>query len=197
MDALEQLITEFARLPGIGRKTAQRLAYHLLQQPRLRMEALAAALSGVAERVHPCEQCGQPTEAAVCAVCADPRRDTGMLCVVEEASAVAILERSGVYRGRYIVLGGRLSPLEGIGPESLRIGLLERRLAEGGVHEVILATNASLEGEATATFLQQVLASHPDVTVSRLARGLPVGGELEYVDGVTLTHALTAREALR
>ncbi len=196
MDALERLITEFARLPGIGRKTAGRLVYHLLQQPRERMTALAAALGDVAERVHPCEGCGAPTETAECDICRDPRRDEGLLCVVEEPSAVAVLERSGAFRGRYVVLGGRLSPLEGIGPDALRIGLLERRLAAGGVREVILATNSSLEGEATATYLQQLLAGHEAVTVSRLARGLPVGGELEYVDGVTLTHALTAREAL-
>lgn len=196
MSALETLITEFARLPGIGRKTAQRLAFHLLQQPRERMTALAGALDVVARTVHPCEGCGQPTDEGTCAICRDPRRDPALLCVVEEASAVAVLERAGAFRGRYVVLGGRLSPLDGIGPESLRLGLLERRLQEGGVEEVILATNASLEGEATATWLQQVLAAHP-VRVSRLARGLPMGGDLEYVDGVTLTHALTAREALR
>lgn len=197
MNALEQLITELARLPGIGRKTAQRLAYHLLQQPRERMVALAASVQQVAEQVHPCASCGQPTEGEQCDLCLDPRRDDGLLCVVEEASAVAVLEQSGAFRGRYVVLGGRLSPLEGIGPEALRIGLLERRLAGGLVREVILATNSSLEGEATATYLQQLLVPHPGVTVSRLARGLPVGGELEYVDGITLTHALTAREAIR
>lgn len=196
MSALDTLITEFARLPGVGRKTAQRLTYHLLQQPRERMSALAGALTMVAERVHPCEGCGQPTEHGSCDICRDPRRDVGLLCVVEEPSAVAILERAGVFRGRYIVLGGRLSPLDGIGPESLRVGLLQHRLAEGEVQEVILATNSSMEGEATATWLQQVLAEWPGVRVSRLARGLPVGGELEYVDGVTLSHALTAREAL-
>ena len=157
----------------------------------------AAGLGDVAERVHPCAGCGAPTEDEECAICADPRRDPGVVCVVEEPSAVAVLERSGAFRGRYVVLGGRLSPLEGIGPEALRIPLLERRLAGGEVREVILATNSSLEGEATATYLQQVLADHEAIRVSRLARGLPVGGELEYVDGVTLTHALTAREALR
>jgi recombination protein RecR len=197
VDALERLITEFAKLPGVGRKTAGRLAYHLLQQPRERMTSLAQALGDVAERVHPCQGCCAPTEEVECLICSDPRRDLSLLCVVEEPSAVAVLERSGAYRGRYVVLGGRLSPLEGIGPESLRVGLLERRLTGGGVREVILATNSSLEGEATATYLQQVLADHPEVVVSRLARGLPMGGELEYVDGVTLTHALTAREALR
>lgn len=196
MDVLERLITEFARLPGIGRKTAGRLAYHLLQQPRERMQALARAVDDVAERVHPCIQCGAPTEDGTCAVCLDPRRDPSLLCVVEEPSAMAVVERSGAYRGRYLVLGGRLSPLEGIGPESLRIGLLEERVAGGEVREVILATNSSLESEATATWLQQVLSKHEGVVVSRLARGLPMGGELEYVDGVTLTHALVARETL-
>lgn len=196
MSALETLIAEFARLPGVGRKTAQRLAYHLLQQPRDRMSALAGALIAVAERVHPCTSCGQPTEGENCDICRDPRRDAGLLCVVEEPSGVAVLERSGAFRGRYVVLGGRLSPLDGIGPDALRIDLLERRLGAGDVREVILATNSSLEGEATATYLQQVLSGHAGVRVSRLARGLPVGGELEYVDGVTLTHALTAREEL-
>lgn len=160
------------------------------------MGSLAGALVAVAERVHPCRACGQPTEGEVCAICRDPRRDPTLLCIVEEPSGVAVLERSSAFRGRYVVLGGRLSPLEGIGPDALRIDLLERRLAEGEVTEVILATNSSLEGEATATYLQQVLGGHARVRVSRLARGLPVGGELEYVDGVTLTHALTAREEL-
>jgi recombination protein RecR len=197
VSALDTLITEFARLPGVGRKTAQRLVYHLLQQPRERMGNLAAAITTVAERVHPCEQCGQPTEDTVCAICLDPRRDDGVICVVEEPSGVAVVERSGAFRGRYLVLGGRLSPLDGVGPGLLRIGLLEQRLSGGVVSEVILATSSSLEGEATATYLQQVLARYPGIRGSRLARGLPVGGELEYVDGVTLTHALTAREELR
>ncbi len=197
MDALDRLIGEFAKLPGIGRKTAGRLAYHLLQQPRQRMALLSQALTDVAERVHPCSQCGAPTESERCVICADPRRDAALLCIVEEPSALAVLEHAGAFRGRYVVLGGRLSPLEGVGPESLRIDLLERRLATGEVREVILATNASLEGEATATYLQQILGRYPDVAVSRLARGLPLGGELEYVDGVTLTHALLAREALK
>lgn len=160
------------------------------------MNTLATALTDVAEKVHPCDRCGAPTESECCDICRDERRDAGLLCVVEEPSAVAVLERSGAYRGRYLVLGGRLSPLEGVGPESLRIALLERLLAEGSVREVILATNSSLEGEATATYLVQVLGKYPAIAVSRLARGLPMGGELEYVDGVTLTHALTAREAL-
>jgi recombination protein RecR len=197
VSALETLVTELARLPGIGRKTAQRLAFHLLQQPPERIRSLAAALEAVGERVHPCAECGQPTEGERCDLCADPRRDDTVICVVEEPSALAVIERSGAFRGRYVVLGGRLSPLEGIGPDSLRIGLLERRLEQGVVREVILATNSSMEGEATAMWLQQLLGRYRDVRVSRLARGMPVGGELEYVDGVTVTHALTAREELR
>ncbi len=198
MSALETLIAEFARLPGVGRKTAQRLTFHLLQQPRERMAALAAALTAVAERVHPCGECGQPTEEEVCDICRDPRRDAGLLCIVEEPSGVAVIERAGAYRGRYLVLGGRLSPLDGVGPDALRLDLLERRLDQGEVREVILATSSSLEGEATATFVQQQLARRGGgIRISRLARGLPVGGELEYVDGMTLTHALNAREEVR
>ena len=197
MDSLEQLIVELTRLPGIGRKTSQRLAYHLPQQPRQQMTALAAALEAVVERVHPCVQCGAPTESESCTICIDPRRDETLVCVVEEPASLAILERSSGFRGHYVVLGGRLSPLEGIGPDQLRAGLLELRLASGTVREVILATSSTLEGDATATWLQHQVARHPGIAVSRLARGLPMGGELEYVDGVTLSHALSAREALK
>ena len=192
MGALDDLVTEFARLPGIGRKTARRLTYHLLQHPPERVEALSQALSRVAEHVHPCSRCGDFTEVDPCETCTDPRRDDGLICVVEESSAVPVLDRAG-FRGRYVVLGGRLSPLDGMGPEALRIGLLEDRLQGGLVREVVLATNPSVEGEATATYIQQRIAEH-GVRVSRLARGLPVGGDLEFVDGVTLSHALTARQ---
>lgn len=192
MAALEALVTELARLPGIGRKTAQRLALHLVQQPGDRLSALARALVAVAELVKPCGECGHLTEGERCEFCLDSRRDSGVLCVVEDSSSVFILERAGEYRGRYQVLGGRLDPLAGIGPESLRIGQLVRRVKEGGVREVILATNPSMEGEVTATYVQQMLAG-TGVRVTRLARGLPVGGDLEYVDGVTLAHALSAR----
>lgn len=193
MSAIESLVTELARLPGIGRKTAQRLVYHLLQQPAGQPERLAEALLQVAERVRPCGRCGNLTEADPCPICADPARDGTVLCVVEDAASLNVVERSTGYRGRYLVLGGRLSPLEGVGPDALRLGLLEARLAEGQVRELILATNASLEGEATATFVQQLTVGR-NVRVTRLARGLPVGGDLEYVDGVTLAHALTARQ---
>ena len=193
MSAIEELITELARLPGIGRKTAHRLTFHLLQQPSEQAVRLSSALIAVTERVRPCAECGNLTEDQPCAICTDPRRDPGMLCVVEDASAVAVVDRSTDFRGRYHVLGGRLSPLDGVGPENLRLDPLVRRVREGGVREVILATNPSMEGEVTATYVQQLLAGL-GVRVTRLARGLPMGGDLEYVDGVTLAHALLARQ---
>ena len=193
MSAIDELITELARLPGIGRKTAQRLTFHLLQQPPETVGRLAAALVAVGERVRPCRECGNLTEEQPCAICADPRRDATVLCVVEDASAVALVDKATDFKGRYHVLGGRLSPLDGVGPESLRLDRLVGRVREAGVREVILATNPSMEGEVTATYIQQLLAGQP-VRVTRLARGLPMGGDLEYVDGVTLAHALVARQ---
>jgi recombination protein RecR len=193
VSAIEELITELARLPGIGRKTAQRLTFHLLQQPSEQAVRLSSALIAVAERVRPCAECGNLTEDQPCTICRDPRRDPGILCVVEDASAVAVVDRSTDFRGRYHVLGGRLSPLDGVGPESLRLDSLVRRVRDGSVREVILATNPSMEGEVTATYVQQQLAGF-GVRVTRLARGLPMGGDLEYVDGVTLAHALVARQ---
>ena len=193
MSAIDELITELARLPGIGRKTAQRLTFHLLQQPPEIVGRLAAALVAVAERVRPCRECGNLTEDQPCAICADPRRDGTVLCVVEDASAVTLVDRATDFKGRYHVLGGRLSPLDGVGPESLRLDRLVHRVRDDGVQEVILATNPSMEGEVTATYIQQLLSGQP-VRVTRLARGLPMGGDLEYVDGVTLAHALVARQ---
>jgi recombination protein RecR len=193
VSAIDELITELARLPGIGRKTAQRLTFHLLQQPAEAINRLASALVAVSERVRPCQECGNLTEDQPCAICRDPRRDPAMLCVVEDASAVALVDQATDFKGRYHVLGGRLSPLDGVGPEALRLDRLVRRVEESGVREVILATNPSMEGEVTATYIQQLLAGH-QVRVTRLARGLPMGGDLEYVDGVTLAHALVARQ---
>jgi len=190
--ALDELVTELARLPGIGRKTAHRLTFHLLQQPGDAARRLARALTAVADRVRPCSRCGNLTEGDPCAICVDPRRDAAVICVVEEPSAVAVVERGTGFRGRYVVLGGHLSPLEGKGPDALRLDLLTERLGEGDVTEVILATNPSLEGEATATYVQQIVSPF-GVRVTRLARGLPMGGDLEYIDGVTLSHALDAR----
>jgi recombination protein RecR len=193
VSAIEELITELARLPGIGRKTAQRLTFHLLQQPSEQAGRLASALVAVTERVRACEQCGNLTEEQPCGICRDPRRDSATVCVVEEASGVAVVDRSTDFRGRYHVLGGRISPLDGIGPEALRLDRLVMRVREEGIREVILATNPSMEGEVTATYIQQLLAGL-GVRVTRLARGLPMGGDLEYVDGVTLAHALVARQ---
>lgn len=193
MSAIEELITELAKLPGIGRKTAQRLTFHLLQQSPDQVARLAAALVLVGERVRSCEECGNLTEEQPCAICRDQRRDAGVLCVVEEPSTVSVVERSTDFRGRYHVLGGRLSPLDGVGPEALRLDRLVGRVRDGGIREVILATNPSMEGEVTATYIQQLLAGL-EVRVTRLARGLPMGGDLDYVDGVTLAHALLARQ---
>lgn len=195
MGAIDELTGELARLPGVGPKTAQRLTFHLLQQSREQAERLAAALLRVAAQVHACPECGNFTEGDRCAICADPGRDRTVLCVVEEASTILALERAtgGGFKGLYLVLGGRLSPLSGIGPEQLRMALLRQRLGEGEIREVILATNPSLEGEATATYIQHLLEGL-GVRVTRLARGLPVGGDLDYVDGVTLSHALAARQ---
>jgi recombination protein RecR len=193
VSVIDELITELARLPGIGRKTAQRLTFHLLQQSPQHVSRLASALVAVSERVRPCQECGNLTEEQPCGICRDPRRDPAVLCVVEDASAVALVDKDADFKGRYHVLGGRLSPLDGVGPEALRLDGLVRRVEAGTVREVILATNPSMEGEVTATYIQQLLAGH-GVRVTRLARGLPMGGDLEYVDGVTLAHALVARQ---
>lgn len=193
MSALDDLVTEFARLPGIGRKTAQRLAFHLLQQPSAQLERLADTLRTVGERVRPCVECGNLAEGDRCEICRDPRRDASVICVVEEPATILAVERAGGFRGKYQVLGGRLAPLEGIGPDQLRSGPLLAQVKAGGVREVILATNPSIEGEATATWLAELLGGMA-VKVTRLARGLPMGGDLDYVDGVTLAHALSARQ---
>lgn len=196
MAAIEDLVTELARLPGIGRKTAQRLTFHLLNEPPDAAERLAAAIRRVRDQVVACGVCGNLTDAEPCVICADPRRDGTLLCVVEEASDVAAIERTGGFRGRYHVLGGRLSPLDGIGPEALRLEQLVERAGNGsGVREVIVATNPSMEGEVTATYVQQLLKPL-GVRVSRIARGLPMGGDLEYADGVTIAQALLARREM-
>ena len=195
MSAIDDLATELAKLPGIGRKTALRLTYHLLKQPPEQTRRLADALRTLGERVRPCEHCFNLTEEPVCGVCRDPRRDQAVICAVEEASDIGAIERAGEYRGLYHVLGGRLSPLDGIMPEDLTVPQLVARVTAGGVREVIIATNPSLEGEATALYVQRQLASHP-VLVSRIARGLPVGGDLEYADGVTIAQALSARREM-
>lgn len=196
MSAIEELVGEFARLPGIGRKTAQRLTYFLLKQPREASARLARAVVALGERVRACSRCGNLTEADPCAICADPRRDAAVVCVVEEASDVLAIERAGEYRGHYHVLGGRLSPLDGVGPDALSVPALLARLEAGSpVREIIVATNPSVEGEATAHYLERLLRPK-GVAVTRLARGLPVGGELEYADSGTIVQALQARRAM-
>jgi recombination protein RecR len=195
VSAIEDLTGELSRLPGIGRKTALRLTYHLLKQPPEQSRRLADSLVALAERVRPCARCFNLTEEELCSICRDPRRDAALICAVEEAADIGAIERAGEYRGQYHVLGGRLSPLDGVTPDDLTIPQLVRRVAGGEVREVILATNPSLEGEATALYVQRQLAPYP-LSVTRIARGLPVGGDLEYADGVTIAQALTARRAM-
>ena len=195
MSAIDDLATELSRLPGIGRKTALRLTYHLLRQPVDQTRRLAQALLVLGERVRQCSTCYNLTEDERCEVCRDPRRDATLICVVEQPSDVGAIERAGDYRGVYHVLGGRLSPLDGVGPADLTIQALLGRISGDSVREVILATNPSLEGEATALYIQGQLAGS-GVAVSRIARGLPVGGDLEYADGVTIAQALSARRAM-
>ena len=197
MSVIQQLITEFSRLPGVGSKTAQRFGYYLLKRPREEAFSLAAAIREVVEKIGPCEVCGNFTETERCEICANPNRDAATICVVEEAYEVGAIERAGGYRGLYHVLGGRLSPLDGIGPDGISVApLLERiRSSDGAVTEVVVATNSSVEGEATAVYLEGVIRPlGPKVT--RLARGLPVGSELEYVDGSTIVEALAGRREM-
>lgn len=196
MSAIDDLATELSRLPGIGRKTALRLTYHLLRQSPDQTKRLAAALLTLGERVRPCQRCFNLTEDELCSICRDPRRDPAVICVVEQASDIGAIERAGEFRGVYHVLGGRLSPLDGVGPDDLTVEALVSRLADApDVREVIIATNPSLEGEATALYVQGQIAPR-GVAVSRIARGLPVGGDLEYADGVTIAQALAARRTM-
>lgn len=196
MSAIEDLVTELSRLPTIGRKSALRLTYHLLKQPAEQSKRLAAALAILTERVRRCDRCHNLTEAALCAHCADPRRNHAIICVVEEAGDIAAIERTGEFRGVYHVLGGRLAPLDGIGPDDLTVAGLVERVRGGGVMEVIVATNPKLEGEATALYVQEQLAPL-GVVVTRIARGIPVGGDLEYADGVTIAQAMAARREMQ
>ncbi|MFI5310032.1 MAG: recombination mediator RecR [Gemmatimonadales bacterium] len=196
MSAIEELVTELARLPTIGRKSALRLTYHLLKQPPEQSKRLAQALTALVDRVRTCERCFNLAEEPLCPVCRDLRRDAGLICVVEEASDLSAIERAGEYRGVYHVLGGRLSPLDGVGPDDLTVSALVGRVQAGGIREVIVATNLKLEGEATALYLQEQLSPH-GVTVSRIARGIPVGGDLEYADGVTIAQAMSARREMK
>jgi len=191
---VQDLIDELGRLPGIGPKSAQRIAFHLLQAEPVDVRRLADVLVLVKEKVRFCTVCFNVSEDEQCRICRDPRRDSTVLCVVEEYKDVVAIERTREFRGRYHVLGGAISPIEGIGPEQLRIRELMQRLGDGAINEVILATDPNLEGEATATYLTRLLKDF-DLRVTRLASGLPVGGDLEYADEVTLGRAFAGRRS--
>ncbi|MEK7673153.1 MAG: recombination mediator RecR [Patescibacteria group bacterium] len=190
--SVRSLIEEFSRLPGIGPKSAQRLAMHLLHSPESRYRPLGEAILGLKNNVIFCTRCWNIGESNPCGICDNPQRDQSIICVVEEILDVVALDKSGEYKGAYHVLHGALSPIDGIGPDQLKVEALVARVEEGGVREVILATNPSLEGEATALYIQKLLRES-GVSVTRIARGLPVGGDLEYADEITLSRAMEGR----
>ena len=191
---IQDLIDELGRLPGVGPRSAQRIAFHIIQSDRVDVSRLAEVLKTVKERVKFCTACGNISEEELCKICRDPRRDNTSICVVEESKDVIAIEKTREFKGKYHVLGGAISPIDGIGPENLRIRELMRRLAETEIAEVIIATDPNLEGEATATYLTRLIKPL-GVKVSRLASGLPVGGDLEYADEVTLGRAFEGRRS--
>lgn len=192
---VQDLIEELGRLPGVGPKSAQRIAFHILAADAVDVRRLASTLVEVKEKVRFCRVCGNVAEEDECRICRDPRRDLAVLCVVEEPKDVVAIERTREFRGRYHILGGAISPIEGIGPDDLRVRELMARLADGTIAEVILATDPNVEGEATATYLARLLRPL-DLRVTRLASGLPVGGDLEYADEVTLGRAFEGRRLI-
>ena len=192
---VQELIDQLGRLPGVGPKSAQRIAFHILQTESFDVSRLSQVLVEVREKVKFCEICGNVSEEVTCSICRDPRRDPTLICVVEEAKDVVAIERTREFKGLYHVLGGAISPIDGVGPDDLRIRQLMTRLADGTVTEVIIATDPNLEGEATATYLTRLLTSI-EIKVSRLASGLPVGGDLEYADEVTLGRAFEGRRTV-
>jgi recombination protein RecR len=192
--AIQRLMLEFGKLPGIGPKTAERLTHHLLGADRRQALALAEALRAVVQEIRPCQTCFNLTEGERCGICSDPRRDATLLCVVEQPRDLAAMERAGTYRGLYHVLGGRLAPLENIGPDQLHLDSLARRVKQGGIREVILATNPTLEGDGTALYISNLLAGM-GVQLTRLARGLPSGSVLEFANAQMLNDALEGRRA--
>ena len=191
IDAFSRLCAQLAKLPGVGRKSAQRMAYYLLSQPEDQVQALADAITTARTTVHECRICGNDTDQDICSICADERRDGSTLCVVRDPRDVAAIERMRDYNGKYHVLHGIISPMEGIGPDDIRIRELMARL--NGVHEVILATNPDIEGEATAAYIARLLKPFTDIKVTRIAHGVPIGGDLEYTDEVTLSRAIRGR----
>lgn len=192
---VQDLIDELGRLPGIGPKSAQRIAFHILQTENFDVKNLAEILMTVRDKVRFCAICGNVSEQETCSICRDPRRDQALICVVEEAKDVVAIERTREFRGLYHVLGGAISPIDGVGPDDLRIRQLMTRLADGQVQEIIIATDPNLEGEATATYLSRLLHTL-EIKVTRLASGLPVGGDLEYADEVTLGRAFEGRRVV-
>lgn len=193
---VEQLIESLRCLPGVGRKSAQRAAFHLLERDRHGANELADALKQAMSEVGHCNQCRNYTEQELCSICQSPKRQTAsLLCVVESPADLMALEQSGQFKGRYFVLYGHLSPLDGIGPEQLGLNLLEQQLAKGEVEEVVLATNPTVEGDATAHYIAEICTRH-GIKASRIAHGVPVGGELEYVDGTTLARSFAGRTAM-
>ena len=192
-DAIGRLVEEFSKLPGIGPKSAQRITFYLLRSPEEEAKALAEALLSLKQRINLCSSCCNVTESDPCPICRNPQRDTSQVCIVEQPQDIIALEHTGVYRGLYHVLHGAISPTEGIGADDIRINELISRLQNNSVQEVILATNTNMEGEQTAMYLSRVIAPL-DIKVTRLARGLPFGTELEYADDVTLTRALEGRQ---
>jgi recombination protein RecR len=191
---IQDLIDELGRLPGVGPKSAQRIAFHIIQSDRVDVTRLAEVLKTVKERVKFCTTCGNISEEELCRICKDPRRDNSSICVVEESKDVLAIEKTREFKGKYHVLGGAISPIDGIGPENLRIKELMTRLAQTQINEVIIATDPNLEGEATATYLTRLIKPL-GVKVSRLASGLPVGGDLEYADEITLGRAFEGRRS--
>ena len=192
---VQNLIDELGRLPGIGPKSAQRIAFHVLKMPKVDAERLAQSIHEVKERISWCRRCFNISEGELCSICTDERRDSSVVCVVEEPRDIVAVERTAEFRGRYHVLQGAISPIEGIGPEQLRVRELVQRIGEEGINEVILATNPNIEGEATALYLANLLKP-VGLTITRIASGLPVGGDLEYADEVTLGRALVGRRTV-
>ncbi len=193
MTALDQLVQTLSRLPGIGPKSASRLAYHLIKTESAYNNALAEAIATIQDKIFPCSVCGSFTETDPCPICSDPNRDRKQLCVVEQPQDVVTLQSSGAFNGLYHVLGGAISPLDGIGPEHLAFASLVKRIEEGNFEELIIATNPTEEGDTTALYLRHILKGHTELSITRLASGLPIGGDLEYADRITLARSLRGR----
>ncbi len=193
MTALENLIQTLSRLPGIGPKSASRLAYHLIKTEKSYNQNLSQAIATIQERIFPCSICGSFTETDPCPVCSDASRDRSLLCVVEEPQDVLTIQSSGAYNGLYHVLGGAISPLDGVGPEQLSFSRLLQRIKEGQFRELIIATNPTEEGDTTALYIRHILKEHTELSITRLASGLPIGGDLEYADRITLARSLRGR----